>query len=422
MADIFLARSEGGMATSRVVVKTILPELAVRQDFVDMFVREAKLASRLSHANVVTTWELGKDDGGAPYMVLDYVEGFDLNELLRRASRKGERVPREFLLHVAMEVLGALDYAHRAKDAEGRPLGIVHRDVSPSNVLVSFEGEVKVCDFGIARANDLADAAAKEVLGDGPAPEDHPLTAVRENIKGKIGYMSPEQARGEVVDARSDVFAAGVVLWELVQGRRMMKGSDSVEERLEKARECRVPELETRGFPAEDELFRIVRKALSKEPDDRYATAGAMQADLRAYVVGNRLGASSLALGTWMRETFGEDMVLRRRAREVGAMALRKGPPVVLRVIEGGARAAEPAQQELVAEASPAPSEVTGTELTATGRDEPTVPSVERAVEAAPPIPFVVPGADAKKPVWLYALVPIALALAGLAAMALAHR
>jgi serine/threonine-protein kinase len=420
MADIFLARSEGGLATSRVVVKTILPELAARKDFVDMFVREAKLASRLSHANVVTTWELGKDDAGAPYMVLDYVEGFDLSELLRRASRKGERVPREFLLHVALEVLGALDYAHRAKDAEGRPLGIVHRDVSPSNVLLSFEGEVKVCDFGIARANGLADAAAKEILGDGPAPEDHPLTAVRENIKGKIGYMSPEQARGEIVDARSDVFAAGVVLWELVQGRRMMKGTDSVEERLEKARECRVPELEPRGFPAEEELFRIVRKALSKDPADRYPTAGAMQADLRAYVVGNRLGASALALGAWMRETFGEDVVRRRRAREVGAMALRKGPPVVLRVIEGGAAARPPeAPVPRGADDSPSPREVT--EVTASGRDEPTAPSVERA---AAPIPFVVPGADAKKgvPGWALALVPVALAIAGLAAMALAHR
>jgi serine/threonine-protein kinase len=331
-------------------------------------------------------------------------------------------VPREYLLHVAMEVLGALDYAHRAKDAEGRPLGIVHRDVSPSNVLVSFEGEVKVCDFGIARANDLADAAAKEVLGDGPAPDDHPLTAVRENIKGKVGYMSPEQASGEIVDARSDVFAAGVVLWELVQGRRMMKASDSAEERLEKARECRIPDLEPRGFPEEEELFRIVRKALSKSPEDRYATAGAMQADLRAYVRANRLGASSLAIGAWMRDAFGDDMVLRRRAREVGAMALRKGPPVVLRVIEGGAGSAPeaPALAALPAEQA-APSEAP--ELTSSGRDEPTVPSLERAEDAAPPIPFVVPGAEAKRGrPWLLALVPVALAVAGLAAMALAHR
>ena len=216
MAEIYLARQKTELGPARrCVVKQILPELARDPAFSDMLVHEAKLAARLSHANVVQVFDLGRE-GERLFIAMEYVEGFDLNNLLRRCSRAKVPLPFELGVHVVCEALKGLDYAHRRTDDEGRPLGIVHRDVSPSNLLVSFEGEVKVCDFGIARANELLGASAA-----GSAAHE-----LGEALKGKAGYMSPEHARGEAIDARADVFAAGIVLWELAAGRRMYKTAE----------------------------------------------------------------------------------------------------------------------------------------------------------------------------------------------------
>jgi serine/threonine-protein kinase len=306
MAEIYLARAKTELgATRHAVVKVILPELAERKEFADMLVAEAKLAAKLSHANVVQVLDLGREDNQL-YIAMEYVEGFDLAALLRRCSREKVRLPIEYALHVVMEALAGLDHAHKQ--------GIVHRDVSPSNVLVSFEGEVKVCDFGIARANTLAQGAA--LLAD-------------EAIKGKAGYMSPEQARGEEVDARSDVFAAGILLWELVQGRRMYRVADAENKNqalLQLARAADVPTLESRGLPNEEKLFDVVRRALEKDPADRFASASAMRRDLEGYVLEAKLGANAIKLGDWLRTTFGEDVLSHRRARERAIKALERGP------------------------------------------------------------------------------------------------
>src|SRR5208283_444249 len=209
MAEIYLARQKTELGATRLcVVKQILPGLAGDPKFSEMLVHEAKLAARLSHANVVQVFDLGRADERL-FIAMEYVEGFDLNDLLRRCSRAKVPMPFELGVHIVREALRGLDYAHRRMDDDGMPLGIVHRDVSPSNLLVSFEGEVKVCDFGIARANDAIDGR------EGPELE--------EALKGKAGYMSPEHARGGPIDARADVFAAGVVLWELAAGRRLYK-------------------------------------------------------------------------------------------------------------------------------------------------------------------------------------------------------
>ena len=203
MADIYLAKAKTGLGGSRlVVVKEVLPHLAADDRFAEMLIAEAKIAARVAHANVVKTDDLGRESG-VLYIAMEYVEGFDLRELLRRCARDKVPLPVEFSLLVLIETLRGLDYAHRLRGESGEPLGLVHRDVSPSNVLVSFEGEVKLCDFGIARANEVA-----PVL-----PED--------TIQGKAGYMSPEHARGETIDGRADVFAAGIILWELLAGRRL---------------------------------------------------------------------------------------------------------------------------------------------------------------------------------------------------------
>ncbi|HTB74831.1 MAG TPA: serine/threonine-protein kinase [Polyangiaceae bacterium] len=323
MAEIYLARHRTELGPARrCVVKTILPELARDPAFSDMLVHEAKLAARLSHANVVQVLDLGRE-GERLFIAMEYVEGFDLNDLLRRCSRAKVPLPFELGVHVVCEALKGLDYAHRRTDDEGRPLGIVHRDVSPSNLLISFEGEVKVCDFGIARAND--------VLGPGGAGS--AAHELGEALKGKAGYMSPEHARGEAIDARADVFAAGIVLWELAAGRRMYKTTEGRESLLDLARRANVPELPRNGLPGEDKLRSVIAKALTPKREERYPSAATMQRDLDGYAAAARLMTSPLALGEWLKKTFGEEILARRRARERATEALERGAPLVLEAI-----------------------------------------------------------------------------------------
>lgn len=316
MAEIYLARAkttEAGGARL-VVVKQILPELSANTKFADALVQEAKLAARLSHANVAQVFDLGREGADQRlFITMEYVEGLDLNELLRRCARAKVPLPIEFALLVVMEVLRGLDYAHRRSDDDGKPLGVVHRDVSPSNVLVSVDGEVKLCDFGIARANDSADALTPDA------------------IQGKAGYMSPEHARGEPLDGRADVFAAGVILWELLSGRRMYKvDKEKGESLLALARRAEIPELPPRGLPFEEELHAVVMKALAVDRTQRFASAAAMLEELQRYVARARLVASPIRLGDWLSEHFGNELVGQRRARERAVKALEAGPVVAV--------------------------------------------------------------------------------------------
>jgi eukaryotic-like serine/threonine-protein kinase len=316
MAEIYLARQTMQLGGSRLcVVKQILGGLAGESRFGEMLVREAKLAARLTHANVVQVLDLGREDDRL-FISMEYVEGFDLNDLLGRCSRAKVPLPFELSVHVVREALRGLDYAHRRKSDDGELLGIVHRDVSPSNLLLSFDGEVKVCDFGIARANGTID-------GDGAGSD------TDEALRGKAGYMSPEQARNQAVDARADVFALGIVLWELVAGRRMYRAGEERASLLEQARRADVPELPERGLPEESELRAIIGKALATDRDARYPSAGAMLRDLDAYAARAKLMTSSLQLGDWLATTFGADIIARRRSRERAMSALEKGAPLV---------------------------------------------------------------------------------------------
>jgi serine/threonine-protein kinase len=309
MADIFLARAQTELGATRlVVVKQILPRLAESPEFSDLLITEAKLAARLDHANVVQVHDLGKVDG-VLYIAMQYVEGFDLIELLRRCSRTKTALPVQYSLLIVIEALRGLDYAHRRTSEDGRPLGIVHRDVSPSNILISLEGEVKLCDFGIAHANDAA-----------PHPEDV--------IKGKAGYMSPEQARGESIDARADVFSVGIVLWELLAGRRLYRvAAEGGPSLLEQAKAARIPDLASRGLPLEETLFAIVNKALAPNRDERYQSARELLRDLEDYVAESKLIASPIRFGEWLINRFGEELVQARRAHERAAQDLEAGQP-----------------------------------------------------------------------------------------------
>ncbi len=309
MAEIYLARGTTQMGAARLaVVKLVLNRFANDPDFAQMLVTEAKLAARLSHANVVQTFDLGREEDRL-YIAMEYVEGFDLTQLLRKLAAKKIGLPAEYGLFVVTEMLRALDYAHRCADDTGRTLGIVHRDVSPSNVLISLEGEVKLCDFGIARAIDDLSELPQGAL------------------EGKAAYMSPEQARGDKIDARADIFAASTILWEILAGRRMYKAQPG-REVLDIAKAGEVPPLPDRGLPHHARLMEILGRGLAADREARYGTAAELLHDLEQYIVTARLLASPMRFGQFLTEYFESELVAVRRGREQAALSVVAAVPV----------------------------------------------------------------------------------------------
>ena len=301
MAEIFLSKTFTALGTERLcVIKRILPQLNADEHFCEMLIQEAKLASRLSHANVVQTYDLGKIEGQY-YIAMEYVEGVDLNQLLGLLARARIALPLQFALYVIAETLRGLDYAHRLADADGRGLEIIHRDVSPTNVLISTEGEVKLCDFGIARATQMG--------------ADTPDSIDEYHLKGKVAYMSPEQVHGRDLDQRADLFAAGILLWELLSGRRLYKTKDE-DETLRRAREVEVPPLADRGFPEFEMLDAVVRKALAPDPIHRFQSGGEFIRALEDYMHVAGMIVSQLRFADFLMENFGEDLLTQRRERE----------------------------------------------------------------------------------------------------------
>lgn len=263
MAEIWLARMTGVEGFEKAVaIKKILPHLTESGDFEKMFIDEAKLAARLNHENIIHIFDLGRIDDEY-YIAMEYVEGKDLRSMLNQARRRGIRIPRSLAVKVGARLASALHYAHNHPSADGRPSGIIHRDVSPRNVLLGYDGRVKLCDFGIAKA---ASTVGHTQIG---------------AIKGKLQYMAPEQAWGKPVDGRSDIFSLGVVLYELVSGERLFTGDNEIG-LLEEVRECRVKEPRRIDPSIPDQLNRIVVRALKKAPEDRYPSAAEMQKELEA--------------------------------------------------------------------------------------------------------------------------------------------
>jgi serine/threonine-protein kinase len=255
MAQVYRATIEGPEGFQRdCVVKRMLPHLSKEPGFVQMLLDEARLSALLHHASIVQVQELGEIDGEY-FIAMEYVDGHDLGAVVRECQAQGRLLPIGLACYVAHELAAALAYAHRASDDKGRPLGIIHRDVSPSNVMIARQGAVKLLDFGIAKA-------AISVR------DEHTRTGA---LRGKLGYLSPEQVEGETIDHRSDIFALGVVLWECLVGDRLFRGDNQFHS-MALVRRAEIVLPSALRPEIDSELDAIVEKLLARRPEDRYAS------------------------------------------------------------------------------------------------------------------------------------------------------
>ena len=299
MAELFLARTKGPNGFEKVVaLKRILPKYTERQRYISLFCDEARLAASLNHANIVQVYDIGLDSGNY-FFAMEYLHGQDLRSVLHRAWREGEKVPLRFAVQIATQVAAALHYAHEMKRPDGSLVDIVHRDVSPSNIIVTYDGAVKLLDFGVAKA---ATRTVKTRTG---------------TLKGKISYMSPEQAKGAPVDRRSDIFSLGIVLWEMVTTSRLFRGENDLAtlqliinvppKKPSEARPDCPPELE-----------RIILKALSQDITQRYQTADEMLRDLEKFQREADIGPSPTALSVYVSELFAPEITSWNEAKAAG--------------------------------------------------------------------------------------------------------
>jgi serine/threonine protein kinase len=286
MADVLLGRSDGIEGFERyVVLKRIRPEHAKDQQFIRMFLDEARVAATLHHQHIVQVHDIG-ESSGEYFIAMEYLHGEDVRTLLSNASRTRTHVALGFAVAIVSAVAGGLHYAHERQGNDKRPLNIVHRDVSPSNILVGYDGSIKIVDFGIAKAS------MREETRSG-------------NLKGKLAYMSPEQCTGGEVDRRSDVYALGVVLYELATTSRMFKGENDylVMEQIVKGR-VTPPQVRRPNLPAE--LAEIIMRAVAPERDRRYATADDLRVAIDQFASRAGLIASSSTIAAYMRKKFGQ--------------------------------------------------------------------------------------------------------------------
>jgi hypothetical protein len=327
MAEVFLATRPGIEGFERFVcIKRVLPEHVHDTEFIELLVHEAKLVSRITHPNVAQVHDLGKVEDQY-YLAMEWIDGVDVLALLKACEEREVHVPVPAAAFIVHEVARGLHAAHTQTDDEGRPLGIVHRDVTPTNVLISFEGAVKLIDFGVARHVLRSRQTAVGV------------------VKGKYNYLAPEQARGERVDARADVFAAGILLYELLAGEPLYPGRNAAEV-LAKARAAKIPSLRKIRSEVPPDLERIVLAALARERDQRLPTAQALADELEHFLTGHAPGYGAAQLAQLVRYLFPD-----RAAAAAGG----GGPPSVISMSDLGVVEEEPDEEERIAAAPPPP-------------------------------------------------------------------
>jgi serine/threonine protein kinase len=278
MAEVYVAEAESMAGfKKKVAIKRILPGLLKDERFVRMFLDEARLSLHLSHANIVSVFDIGKSSS-TYFIVMEYVEGPNLKHLLQYLAKRRATMPVHLAVWVINEVLKGLDYAHNVRDPEtGKPFGIVHRDISPPNILFSWNGEVKLTDFGLAKASTQLESTDPGV------------------VKGKFSYLSPEAANGAEVDARADIFAVGILCWELLTGQRLFLGETDYQT-VEAVRRAEVPSINERNPDVPAELERIIRKALSRDMRARYQRASDFADDLLGFLFSRSLKVSTREL------------------------------------------------------------------------------------------------------------------------------
>jgi serine/threonine-protein kinase len=308
MAEVYKAKEYGVEGFERTVaVKRILPHVAEDEEFIAMFKDEAKIAVQLNHGNIAQIYNLGNEQDSF-YIALEYVNGRDLRAIFQKCQQAGRPMPVPQACYIIMKICEGLDYAHNKKDKYNRPLNIVHRDVSPPNILTSFEGEVKLIDFGVAKAAGRASRTQAGIL------------------KGKFGYMSPEQVRGMPLDRRSDVFSVGVVLFEILTGQRLFQ-ADTDFATLEKVRAVEVPRPSSLNPEIPKPLENIIYKALAREPEQRYQSAIELHDELQAFMFAQGMFYSRKDLAGWMREHYAREIELEKEKAQRQPAAPPNGKP-----------------------------------------------------------------------------------------------
>jgi serine/threonine-protein kinase len=297
MAEVFRAESAGLEGFKKIVaIKRVLPHLSEKKQFIGMFLDEARLSASLSHSNCVQVFDIGVGDN-TYFIVMEYVDGADLKTLIEHQKQHNTRLPIEASCFVCLKICEGLSYAHEMTDSKGRKLNIVHRDVSPPNVLLTRYGEIKVVDFGLAKANSQLERSEPGI------------------IKGKFSYLSPEAAHGEEVDARADVFAVGVMLWELLAGRRLFLGDTDLQT-VRMVQAAQVPSIRQIDPNVPEPLERVLAKALAADRNKRYQSAAAFGRDLNAIMFSLGRAISSFDIAKFVNEAVAQRAQKRAQATD----------------------------------------------------------------------------------------------------------
>jgi serine/threonine-protein kinase len=279
MAEVFRAESEGLQGfRKQVAIKRVLPHLSSKKKFISMFLDEARLSAQLTHSNCVQVFDIGVGDN-AFFIVMEFVDGANLKAIIEHIKKHGRDFPVEAAVYIALELCKGLAYAHELTDQAGTPLHIVHRDMSPPNVLVTKNGEVKIVDFGLAKANSQLEKSEPGI------------------IKGKFSYLSPEAAMGQEVDARTDVFAVGIILWELLAGQRLFLGETDFQT-VKKVQAANVPPVSAINKKVPQDLERIIAKSLARDPTQRYGGARPLGQDLSKFMFKYGVPVSTFDIAT----------------------------------------------------------------------------------------------------------------------------
>lgn len=327
MATTWLARLDQDSLGQEVALKRILPRLLEDRTFRELFIEESKLATSLDHDNVVKTWDVGVL-GGEHYLAMEYIWGEDLRRIAERASAVGRNVSLNMAVHLASQVARALNYVHQHKNEDGEPMGLVHRDVSPPNVMLTYDGHVKLIDFGIARA------------------QGHLMNVRQGQLKGKFAYMSPEQVQGLEIDGRSDLFSLGTILYELTTGRRLFRAdSDVMTLRLVSDARVIAPHALRPDYPPS--LEELVMKALAKEPRNRFATGDEFADALDKWLDENGGAPTTDSLGSWLRDLFPDHLAELHKLLEPGYSGPSSAPSLPLPKEEAKPEQTAPAEPEI---------------------------------------------------------------------------